>query len=325
MKEIDHLLLLQKQLSGEIRPEESDNLEQWLSASGENRILATQIQEIWSKSEGYGKTFHPDLERDFQKVQALIRANKQTPMRTNWSRSLVRAAAVIALLATSVWGWTIYNNSNATETFAALETGSIHLSDGSTVWLLKGSQLKYPKNLTGQTREVHLQGEGFFKVKHDPSHPFTVKLENGGAVQVLGTEFDVKQEHQKTTVLVQSGKVRFAPKDGLEGLVLTAGQKAEFDHKSDKIIHSAINSFNDLAWQRGGLEFINTPLKQVVKDLEKYYSVTITLEAPGMEDVPHSAPLTNQPLEKVLESLALTHQITWEKTGATLYRLKAQR
>ncbi|MCC7465087.1 MAG: FecR domain-containing protein [Saprospiraceae bacterium] len=325
MKEIEYILLLQKQLNGELGPEESALLEQWLNASEENQMLATQVKQIWTKTAGYGKSFQPDLERDFQKVQARIRAENQVPMRATISRKLVRAAAVIALLITSVWGWTLYSDSNALQTFAAAETGSIQLNDGSTVWLRKGSQLQYPASLTADTREVRLQGEGFFQIKHDPSRPFIVHLENGGAVQVLGTEFDVSQEPQKTTVLVQSGKVRFSPQAGLEGLVLTAGHKAEFDHESDKIVHSLTNTLNDLAWQRGGLEFINTPLKQVVKDLEKYYSVTITLEAPGMEDVPHSAPLTNQPIEKVLESLALTHQITVEKTGETQYRLKAQK
>ena len=325
MKEIDHILLLQKQLNGEIRPEENVILEQWLNASAENQILATQVQQVWSKTEGYGKSFHPDLESDFQKVQARIRASQPVSMRASWSKKLIRAAAMIALLATAIWGWTTYSNSNTPQTFVALETSSFQLSDGSMVWLRKGSQLQYPVSFTKGTREVRLHGEGFFQVKHDPSHPFIVNLENGGAVQVLGTEFDIKQEPRNTIVLVQSGKVRFSPQDGLEGLVLTAGQKAEFDHESDKIVHSVTNTLNDLAWQRGGLEFINTPLKQVVKELENYYGATITLQEPDMEEVPHSAPLTNQPIEKVLESLALTHQMTLEKTGKNHYSLKTQK
>lgn len=325
MKEIDHILLLQKQLSGEIRPEENVILEQWLKASAENQTLATQIQQIWEQTEGYGKSFQPDLGRDFQKVQARIQSGRQVSMRADWSRKLIRAAAVITLLATAIWGWTTYSNSNTIQTLAASETSAFQLSDGSTVWLRKGSQLHYHTFLTGDTREVSLQGEGFFQVKHDSARPFIVKLENGGIVQVLGTEFDIKQEPQKTTVLVQSGKVRFSPQDGLEGLVLTAGHKAEFDHKTDKIIHSLISTYNELAWQRGGLEFINTPLKQVVKDLEIYYGATITLDAENMEEVPHSAPLTNQPIQKVLESLALTHQLTLKKTGENQYLLKAQK
>jgi hypothetical protein len=40
-----------------------------------------------------------------------------------------------------------------------------------------------------------------------------------------------------------------------------------------------------------------------------------------MGECPHSAPLTSQSIEKVLESLALTHQMTLEKTGEKKYSL----
>ncbi|HAD11761.1 MAG TPA: hypothetical protein DCF33_04900 [Saprospirales bacterium] len=321
MKESEYLLLLQKKFSGEIQADELPKLEQWLSSSEQNQHLAEGLKRFWDKTEGYGKTFQPDLSRDFQKVQARIRATEQAPVRFSWSRALVRIAAAVAVLVVSLWSWNYLSGPETMEILAASDQKSLILPDGSHVWLRKGSSLTYPKSLSGPIRGVKLTGEGFFEVAHDPSHPFKVELATGGYVQVLGTEFDIRQEATKTIVLVESGKVRFAPNANEEGPILTAGQKAEFNHNAGKITISKPASMNELAWQKGGLEFVGTPLWQVVKDLEQYYGVTIVLNNAEVRECPHSAPLTSQPIEKVLESLALTHQLTVEKTGEKKYAL----
>jgi ferric-dicitrate binding protein FerR (iron transport regulator) len=321
MKESEYLLLLQKKFSGEIQANELPVLEHWLRSSEQNQQLAEGLKRVWDKTEGYGKTFQPDLSRDFLKVQARIRATETAPMRVSSSRALLRIAAAIAILVVSIWSWNHFSGPENMEAIAASDQKSLILPDGSQVWLRKGSSLTYPKSLSGSIRGVKLTGEGFFKVAHDPYHPFKVELAAGGYVQVLGTEFDIRQEEAKTIVLVQSGKVRFAPNAKEEGPILTAGQKAEFDHNAGKITISKPASMNELAWQKGGLEFVGTPLSQVVKDLEQYYGVAILLNNTRMGECPHSAPLTSQSIEKVLESLALTHQMTLEKTGEKKYSL----
>lgn len=321
MKESEYLILLEKQLSGEICQEELTTLEQWLSASDQNRKLADGFRQIWEKTTSYGKTFHPDLERDFAKVQARIQSVRPMPMRANWSRPLLRVAAGLAILVAAFWSWQNLSGPEVQEVMAVSTQKMLDLPDGTHVWLQKGSSLVYANGFSGNTREVTLKGEGFFQVKHDPEHPFQVKLETGGFVEVLGTEFDIKQEAGHTVVIVQSGKVRFSPQADIEGPQLAANQKADFDYSAGKITISRTDNLNELAWQKGGLTFISTPLKQVVKDLELYYGVSVQLQNPEMMECPHSAPLTNQPIEKVLESISLTHQLRVEKTDKGGYIL----
>lgn len=320
MREPEYILLLEKRCTGEISQEESRQLETWLNASGENRKVAEQVDQIWNQTGGYTKTFQPNLELDFQKVQSRIRV-QSTPMKVSWTQRLMRVAAVGVLLLAGIWGWNQLNTTADTIYTASTDAQAFPLADGSRVWLRQGSSLSLGSRFSSENRQVVLKGEGYFQVAHDPGHPFTVSLDNGAQVKVLGTEFDVKQEANQTTVLVRSGKVRFSANKDTEGSVLTANQKAVFDHQAAKIQLQQVSSLNELAWQTGGLEFVNTPLEQVFKDLERYYGIQLEMRNPDMRQCPHTAPLTSQPIEKVLESLALTHQMTLKRTGEQSYVL----
>ncbi|HLP94856.1 MAG TPA: FecR domain-containing protein [Saprospiraceae bacterium] len=320
MRETEYILLLEKRCTGEISQEESRHLETWLNASVENRQVAEQVEQIWNHTEGYIKTFQPNLELDFQKVQSRIRV-QPAPMKVSWTQRLMRVAAVGVLLLAGIWGWNQLNSTADTIYIASADAQSFPLADGSRVWLRQGSSISLGSEFSNENRQVVLKGEGYFEVAHDPGHPFTVLLDNGAQVKVLGTEFDIKQEAHQTTVLVRSGKVRFSPNKDTEGPVLTANQKAVFDHQAAKIQLQQLNSLNELSWQTGGLEFVNTPLEQVFKDLERFYDITLDMRNPEMRKCPHTAPLTSQPIEKVLESLALAHQMTLERTGEKSYVL----
>ncbi len=323
MKESEFLLLLSKRFSGEITSAETIILDEWLRQSKENEQFAIQTKQIWEKAEAYQKTFTPNLDADFEKIRARIQPAVVPVLRATLGQKFTRIAAVAAVLFAAVWGWQQFSARVTEVVIAAVndQPESVKLSDGSYIWLRKGSQLTYAKELTGAERHVKLQGEGYFEVKHDATHPFKVELENGGSVEVLGTQFGIRQTANQTSVLVRSGKVRFSPTAQTPGPVLTANQKAVFDYAAAQVRIAELSSLNELSWQTGGLEFVNTPLIQVVNDLELFYGVKITLLNAAMNQCPHSAPLTSQPIEKVLETLALTHQLRVKKLGEHSFEL----
>ena len=51
----------------------------------------------------------------------------------------------------------------------------ITLPDSSTIWLNAGSSLKYSNEFGRKNREVHLSGEAFFDVFHEPALTFSGK------------------------------------------------------------------------------------------------------------------------------------------------------
>ncbi len=308
----DYILLLAKQISGDITPDESAMLDAWLARSTDNELFAAQFRQVWDKTGGYEKAFKPDLDAAFGQLQQRIHATPQPrAKKVSISGQLLRIAAAMALVLAAVWGFYSYNAPGNLQMVAAnSEKQLVTLPDGSRVWLRQNGKIAYPSRFSGGERHISLTGEAYFEVAHDPEHPFFVDMPNGDFVKVLGTRFGVRMDsgQNQTDVFVRSGKVLFSPKYQPKGVVLTDHQKATYYRKATQLVVDKNATLNELAWQTGGLEFVRTPMEEVISDLEKHFHVKITLQNTAMRGCLHTAPLTSQSLEKVLESLALTYQ-----------------
>ncbi len=312
MQEFDYILLISKSCSGDITPVEADALQTWIARSDENARLAEQYQAAWHSASQSKKSFDIDLDAEFLRLQAKLQeVARPAPRRVPISRQLLRIAAAIALLLAGWWGYQQFQPDNPTLLVAKVEQAEkrqVTLPDGSRVWLRKNAVLEYPARFDKRERRVSLRGEAYFEVRHAPQQPFQVALANGGQVEVLGTQFNVAQTNQ-TSVLVRDGKVRFSPDGAHTGKILTKGEKATFDKKHNRLTYSQVATFNELAWQTGGLEFVQTPLKEVVRDLEQYYQVEIELSNPALYTCKHTAPLTNQSIDEVLAALSVVYHL----------------
>ena len=324
MQEQDYILLLTNQFSGEITPAEAADLQQWLDQSPENRQLAAEWRQVWEQSGTYTPVFQPDLAADFRKVQDRIRNTAVPRARiVPLGRRLLRVAAALVFLTAAFWVFRtfVYPPVAQLSASAVEPMRELALPDGSHVWLRQGATLDFPQKFAGKERRVRLRGEAYFDVAHSASQPFRVELPDGGLVEVLGTQFDIRQSDQQNSVLVRSGRVRFYMDKNGGKMVLNPGEKATYNLPTNTTQQTKVSSFNELAWQAGGLEFIKTPLATVVTDLEQYYHVQILLRNAALRDCLHTAPLTNQPLEKVLQSLSLTYQLKVLRTAPGQYEL----
>lgn len=325
-----YILLLSKQFTGDILPDESAQLSEWLQQSPENQQMAAELQQVWEKTGSFNKTFSPDLDTAFHQLQARIRTTETPTAKTiPMSRWLLGAAAVLVLLIASVWAWQYFTAPSVPNTtvVAMAENQQLSLPDGSRVWLRQNARLTFPPHFSEKMRRVHLEGEAYFEVAHNPAQPFQVELLNGDQVQVLGTEFGVcaSPDGSRTEVSVRSGKVRFSPKEKPSGAVLMANQSATYDRNTAQLsLHQNI-TLNNLAWQAGGLEFVGTPLQQVVTDLERHYKVKIALLNPALQDCQYTSPRTTQPIQKVLANIALIYQLQVVETAQGRFELKGGR
>ena len=75
----------------------------------------------------------------------------------------------------------------------------VELPDGTMVTLNAGSNLHYETSFGQGTREVRLEGEGYFKVVKNVSIPFVVKAKDV-IIKALGTEFNVKAYPDENTI-----------------------------------------------------------------------------------------------------------------------------
>ncbi len=334
MQELDFILLLHKQFAGEITSEESAVLDAWLKQSPQNEQLAAEYRRVWDEaSESRPHHFHLNMDVEFRRLLAGIeRSERRAPAKTvSISRLLLRVAAAVALLLAATWGYRQFSGSASDLIVENVrENGDVRqivLPDGSNVWLRQPAEIKYPKQFSPDERRVQLTGEAYFEVAHRSEQPFRVELERGGEVEVLGTEFNVRDVagSDETSVLVRSGKVRYAPAGKTTSIVLAANDRAAFSRKNARLTRSKAPTLNELAWQTGRLEFDETPLRHVLADLEKHYDATIEMENQDMLDCSYSNTLTRQTLDEVLESFSLIYNFQISRLAPGRYRLSGGR
>jgi hypothetical protein len=149
---------------------------------------------------------------------------------------------------------------------------SVRLADGTDIRMNAGSTLKFPFGFPGRSREIALTGEAYIKVATTPEQPFTVHTPDA-TIQVLGTEFNINTYNPgKATISLVEGAVKV--KAGTQEVVLKPGFQA--DYTTQNGINTAPFDKNDvLSWLEGRYTFDQTPLREIIPILERWYDVKI--------------------------------------------------
>nr|WP_296050858.1 FecR family protein [uncultured Prevotella sp.] len=191
-------------------------------------------------------------------------------------------ASALAGGASESQGTTIVRNVLTTPSNA---TAEVVLADGSVVTVNAGSRLIYPQKFAGETREVELQGEAYFKVKHDERYPFIVKA-NGISTKVLGTEFNVRSYSKNdthVTLLQGSVLVSLLPSHTSSAKTslskrLKPGEDAAFQGGSLSV--NSVDTEIYTAWKNGEFYFDNESLLDIAKEIGKWYNVSVIFRSP---------------------------------------------
>ena len=151
---------------------------------------------------------------------------------------------------------------------------SLLLPDSSEVILYPQTKLSFRYAPHHSERLAKLEGKAFFHVKRTDGKPFRVTTEEV-EVEVLGTSFLVDAtQTERTGVFVESGRVKVSAED--HDLVLHAHEKAELsDGNLQKgTIDDPASFFNR---KKTKMVFNQTPLKDVIKEVEKQTGIRIEL------------------------------------------------
>lgn len=198
--------------------------------------------------------------------------------RNHFQRYWMGAAAAVLLLLVGIS--TLWWNRRPAEDWVVITTHpgqylEVCLPDSSWVSLAARSSIRYDRKSFGkQKRKVEMQGKAFFQVRRDETHPFSVQTTQT-CVTVLGTSFQVEARDSTESVHVVSGKVDFKSLKQEKGMVLTAGMSAVYAHQQMHLLSEEKKNRNNLAWKTRQLCFEETPLEQVIKEVEECYQVKI--------------------------------------------------
>lgn len=182
----------------------------------------------------------------------------------------------------------------------------VRLADGTRVWLNAESSLTFPTAFNGSQRRVHLQGEAYFEVTHDPGQPFYVETRHN-EIEVLGTHFNVMeypdQPFNHTTLL--EGSVRF--RHGDQKRRLKPGYQARVSSGNTAQIQVAKADLDRvMAWKHGLFLFNKTPLPEVMQDIARWYNADIVYQDP-IPEIRFSGMIPrSESIENLLKTIELT-------------------
>ncbi len=191
------------------------------------------------------------------------------------------------------------------------------LADGTKAHLNSGTTLKYPVQFKiGRTREVFLEGEGYFEVAKDKARAFIVNA-TALRIRVLGTKFNVSayaDDENISTVLVE-GSVGFSEKDQIFDPVkdqqLNPGQIANWQKKNGSIQVEETDTDLYTGWMDGKIIFNHTPFKEIRKKLERNYNVAISNRYQELEEVRFTASFDTETIEQVLQTFSKNYPMRY--------------
>ncbi|MEX2511257.1 MAG: FecR domain-containing protein [Cyclobacteriaceae bacterium] len=198
------------------------------------------------------------------------------------------------------------------KTTASGEKLQFTLSDGTRVWLNSVTELSFPEKFDSTERKVFLNGEAFFEVEKDSLRPFRV-VSDDLVTTALGTSFNVtNKDSNKINVALATGKVQVKFSENAENVMLVPGQKLTFFPSTKEKSIDSFDPNEDIAWKDGILVFRDSTLEEVVKELEDWFGVKISLR--NSEDVnwKFSGEYHNQTLENILKSMSYIQGFKYE-------------
>lgn len=154
----------------------------------------------------------------------------------------------------------------------------LQLPDGTDVWLNAASSITYPTAFTGRERTVEITGEAYFEVAKMKQKPFRVKSANGSEIEVLGTHFNVNAYADEPSVVATllEGSIRFSKAN--KHYLMKPGQQARLNKAGEIDIISNANIDAVTAWRNGYFYFDGTDLQTVMRQIARWYDVTVTYE-----------------------------------------------
>lgn len=194
-------------------------------------------------------------------------------------------------------------------------TYRVILPDGTRAWLNAASLIRFPSAFKGNERNVTIDGEVYLEVARDPNRKFIVQSPHS-RTEVLGTNFnisDYNNDPQSKTTLME-GRVSVSSNNN--NVLLKPGTQAIISH-SGKIEVEEADLESAIAWKNGYFIFNGTQLPQILRQLERWYDVTVIQET----SIPGNFVAVikrDEPLSKVLKLLELTGEVKFSIDKKTI-------
>lgn len=265
----------------------------------EHKLTESEISELWSEIRG--ERAIPD--------EAPPASVRKVPWRSFAAAAVVVMGIIFYTIVTS-GDLVIYETAYG-------QTRNITLPDQSVVTLNANSRLSFVDNWgSAATREVTISGEAYFSVTHkENNQPFLVRTEDGVAVEVLGTTFNVYHRTSETKVLLNSGKISLSlpTAEAGEKIIMKPGELVEFS--SQQVVRKSVDPKKYVAWTEHKLILDHTSLREMVKMLRENYGLTVEVTPPLLLDQTVSGSMPAAGESELVDQIARAFRLTATRKG----------
>jgi transmembrane sensor len=342
---------LARYIAGECSREEAEELRRWIAEDPARGELLASLEQVW---EATGRQpAGVDVDGAWKELVAARESRRVKPLRRGsddsaaeaprfvirHSRSLLQVAiaASVILVAGAAIGYVTLINRHSTAAPAPVpmrlyatargERADFHLIDGTHVILGVDSRMQVPADYGTRERTIHLEGEAYFEVQHDPSRPFLVRTANA-VTEDLGTRFAMTAYPADTIahVVVAEGKVALRPAGSPagSGTALSPGDLGKLDASGIATVTSGVDVDRYLGWTKGRLVFDDTPLREVLPQLSHWYDVDFELADGALASRRLTATVAGEALPQTLELLASSLDLRYERHDRTVVFYSSQ-
>lgn len=314
-KTMEHIPINQiiQSFENRLSVKEQEELEKWLSVSEKNRRQFEELRKTYSVSKKMKFDFATD------EVKALENVHQKIKLRKNIRIIWQSVAAIIVVALTTQILFTTFSTAKWIE-ITAQQRQTILLPDSSNVILAENSNLKYPERFHKNERKVELNGIAYFEIKPNPKSSFTVKTANTQTT-VLGTKFLIDASNPlQEQVIVDEGKVSFCQinQSPNEVIYLTKNEVGTWFANNNTISENIVSERNINSSLSGRLIFNENTLSEVISDFNRIYEIQIQLTDQSFGALKYTGVFNNIEPEKALETIAITLNLTVEKSNNSL-------
>lgn len=232
------------------------------------------------------------------------------------------AAAVFVLISTGTFTYRTYlaptslSTEQSWESYVAGkgEFKKIELPDHSVIHLRPGSRVFVPRPFVQKVRQIRLEeGEIYFDVSHDASHPFLVKTAQL-TTEVLGTRFIISNDLSAKDIRVALLEGKVAVRTRTSKLaVLYPNQQLSFNKlKATAKLENVPTNLNE-NWLNGEYMLDNVPLKDFARTFGNVFALNVRFSQEDLKGLHVSIQFnrTDNPIT-ILDQLKLIHGLKYQ-------------
>lgn len=264
----------------------------WFSQNPSNKEEAqkakTLILHLHFKENNLSRDF---INAEWTKLSKRLELNKTIKetktinhLNNNWWKSVAAACLILVSFGSFYYFFSQKNNIKTIILSEIIvpkaEIKKVMLPDGTLVFINSDSKISYDNNFDQKTREVYLEGEAFFDVKHNPEKPFIVKTVDN-KIKVLGTAFNIYAypDEDIYRASLERGKIIVSNKNEDKEFELKVNQSYLLLRNSNQ---SKIFETNNIetysSWKNGNIKFRNQSFASILRVLERTHNIVFILE-----------------------------------------------